>query len=388
MLDFSHSPLFDNHCHPIDPRKATLTPERLAREFYHGLSDEPAAPGQPWDASAEVWSNITNLGVVQTMVCQLASVLGCEPELEAVAAARNQLTAQSYQAYINRLYRDARIIATVVDSDLPQDSPVLNMIPGRIMRLFQMGPVLQQELKAADSYPALARAYQDRLERAIRHDGFVGVKAHLAEEVGFGVDAVSPAEAASAFAAAKTGDAAAYKRLYVACFVQTMLLCQELGVPVHVHSGITGGLWQGPIGNADPFLLVPLIRRPDLLKTRLVFLHGGYPWIQHAAAVAHALPNVWVDLGWTTPWISLRLAECYRDLIGMAPLSKLLVGSGGHGTPEIAWLAAKTAKIAVREALSDAVRQGMLVETQAERIGQMILHGNGERLYGLATSGE
>jgi hypothetical protein len=45
-------------------------------------------------------------------------------------------------------------------------------------------------------------------------------------------------------------------------------------------------------------------------------------------------------MGWTTPWVSLRIAECYRDVIGIAPLSKLMIGSGCHGTPEIAWLAA------------------------------------------------
>jgi hypothetical protein len=33
-----------------------------------------------------------NMGVVQTMVCQLARVLGCLPELEAEAAAGNRCT--------------------------------------------------------------------------------------------------------------------------------------------------------------------------------------------------------------------------------------------------------------------------------------------------------
>ncbi len=68
----------------------------------------------------------------------------------------------------------------------------------------------------------------------------------------------------------------------------------------------------------------------------------------------------------------------------MAPLSKLMVGSGGHGTPEIAGLAAKTAKIALREALAEAVRLELLSEGQAERAGRLILHDNAARLYGLS----
>ena len=119
------------------------------------------------------------------------------------------------------------------------------------------------------------------------------------------------------------------------------------------------------------------------MQTRVVLLHGAYPWIQHAAAVAHALPHVWVDLSWTTPWIALRLVECYRDVIGMMPLSKLMIGSGGHGTPEIAWLAAKTAKIALKDALGDAVRRRLLDQRHAEKMGRMILHDNAAHLYDL-----
>jgi hypothetical protein len=32
-----------------------------------------------------------------------------------------------------------------------------------------------------------------------------------------------------------------------------------------------------------------------------------------------------------------------------------MIGSGGHGTPEIAWLAAKVAKTALAEVFQDAV---------------------------------
>jgi predicted TIM-barrel fold metal-dependent hydrolase len=60
------------------------------------------------------------------------------------------------------------------------------------------------------------------------------------------------------------------------------------------------------------------------------------------------------------------------------------VGSGCHDIPEIAWLAAKTAKIGLAEALGDAVRMGLLTLRQAEQTARMILHDNAARLYGLA----
>ena len=192
-------------------------------------------------------------------------------------------------------------------------------------------------------------------------------------------------EAERIFPAAKTGDGEAFKRLYIAVWLATMLQCQELKIPLHIHTGFTGGLWNGPIANTDPFLLTPILRQPRFLQTRVVLLHAGYPWIQHAGAMAHAFPHVWVDIGWTTPWISLRIVECYRELIGMAPVSKLMIGSGGHGSPEISWLAAKTAKIALGEVLSDSVRLGLMAEKDAERVGRMILYDNAARMYGLPS---
>jgi hypothetical protein len=60
-----------------------------------------------------------------------------------------------------------------------------------------------------------------------------------------------------------------------------------------------------------------------------------------------------------------------------------MTGSGGHGTPEIAWLSAKTTKIALEHVLEDNVTLGLLDSKQAKQIGQMILHDNAARLYDL-----
>ena len=61
-----------------------------------------------------------------------------------------------------------------------------------------------------------------------------------------------------------------------------------------------------------------------------------------------------------------QLAECYRDVMAWAPLSKIVIG-GGHGTPEIVWSAAKTAKIALLEVMEDTVRLGLMTEVQTEK---------------------
>lgn len=391
MLDFRACPVVDNHCHVLEPEKRTIEPIWLAREFFHGIADIPT-PGvskaKLWGASDDLNLHFRHMGVVLTAINHLSALFGCPTDLDAVTAERNRRTAEAgLGGYAKMLYEDAGIVASVMDSGLPLNDPILDLTPGRKLRLLQMDPLVKRLLGSCDSYSELLRSFQDAVDRAIRRDGFVGIKAHPAELIGLGTPAVEADEAARIFPAAKAGDAEAFRKFYMAVWLATMLQCQDLKIPLHIHTGHTGGLWDGAIANADPFLLVPILRQSRFLQTRLILLHGGHPWVQHAGAMAHTFPHVWVDLGWATPWNAQRIVECYRDAISMAPLSKIMVGSGGHGTPEVSWLAAKTAKIAIGEVMTDAVRLGLMSPKDAERTGRMILHDNAARLYGLPCEG-
>ena len=387
MPDFSQCPVIDDHCHVLEPEKKTLEPIWLAREFFHGIADTPiagVAKSKLWGATDELLLHFPHMGVVLTAVCQLAKLFGCEPTLEAVTAERNRRTAEKgFAGYAAMLYEDAGIACSVMDSNLPINDPILDLTPGPKLRLLQMDPLLKSLIPSSASYGELLRSFQGAVEKSIRQDGFVGIKSHLGELVGFGFPQVEADEAARIYPAAAAGDEGAFKKLYMAVWLATMLQAQELKFPIHVHTGITGGLWNGAVADCDPFLLVPILRQPRFLNTRLVLLHAGHPWMQHAGMMAHTFPHVWVDLGWTTPWASQRIVEVYRDVISLAPLSKIMIGSGGHGSPEVSWLAAKTAKIALGEVLTDCVRLGLMAEQDALKTGRMILHDNAARMYGL-----
>ena len=389
MLDFKQYPVVDNHCHVLEPEKQTIEPIWLAREFFHGIGDTPI-PGvtksRIWGATDDLRFHFTHMGAVLTMVCQLSKLFGCEPELSTVTTERNRRTAElGLAGYAKMLYTEARIVCSVMDSSLPINDPILDLTPGQKIRLLQMDPLLMKLMKSCSTYPMLLRSFQEAVEKAIRQDRFAGIKSHLGELVGFGAPQVEADEAARIYPAAAAGDGEAFKKLYMAVWLETMLQAQELKFPIHIHTGITGGLWNGPVVNTDPFLLVPILRQPRFLLTRLVLLHAGHPWMQHASMMAHTFPHVWIDMGWTTPWTSQRIVECYRDVIGLTPLSKLMIGSGGHGTPEVSWLAAKTAKIALGEVLTDSIRLGLMTEKDAERAGRMILHDNAARMYSLKS---
>jgi predicted TIM-barrel fold metal-dependent hydrolase len=387
MPDFNQCPVVDNHCHVLEPEKKTVEPTWLAREFHHGIGDTPiagVAKTKLWGATDDLNFHFPHMGVVLTAVCRLAGFFGCEPTLETVTAERNRQTASvGLAGYAKLLYEDAGIVCSIMDSNLPINDPAIDLTPFLKLRLLQMDPLLNNLLKSSDSYAKLLRSFQDAVERSIRQDGFVGIKTHLGERVGFGAPQVEADEAERIYPAAAAGDIVAFKKLYMAVWLATLLQAQDLKFPVHLHTGITGGLWNGPVADTDPFLLLPILRQPRFLKTRIILLHAGHPWMQHAGMMAHTFPHVWVDMGWTTPWASQRIVEVYRDVISLAPLSKIMIGSGGHGSPEVSWLAAKTAKIALGKVLSDSVSLGLMAEVDAERTGRMILHDNAARLYGL-----
>ncbi|MHB1318713.1 MAG: hypothetical protein ACYCYF_08870, partial [Anaerolineae bacterium] len=160
-MDLSRVPVIDNHCHTSTLKKTTLEPLSLAQEFYHGLGDslDPSGRSAKGLVSTARQEDIAQFGVVHTLVAQLATLLECEPTLQAVTAERNRRTEAGLLAYAQMLYRDAGIVGTVVDSDLPPGAPDFDLTPGRILRLYQMGPAIDRALAASGSYDALREAY-------------------------------------------------------------------------------------------------------------------------------------------------------------------------------------------------------------------------------------
>jgi len=163
MIDLTTFPVIDHHCHPYDPDKAILEPELLAREFFHGMGDIPNQKvPKAWGATEELRHHFRNMGIVNTMVCQLSRVFNCPADLDAVAHERNRRASDDFAAYVRLLYEDAGIVGTVLDTGLPKNDPLLDLIPGTKLRLFQFEPPLQKLLRKAESYQELLQDFQAR----------------------------------------------------------------------------------------------------------------------------------------------------------------------------------------------------------------------------------
>jgi uncharacterized protein len=381
MFDFKNLPFYDNHTHDVSLDADHITPFDLSIQFLHGFRDVPPADENgKLGASEELRYHVSQLGVVKTLVNYMAQKFGCEATLEAVVKARNKKTKGNLKEYIGELYREENIIGTTVDLGWPIGDQRLDAFGVRVFRLFRMDPCYDEVMERASSYDQLKTEYENAIRSAVA-EGFIGIKCHVAERFTFAVRTVEDDEARDAFSAAKSGDYRSREAVYFAIFCRTIHLCNELDIPLHIHSGNTGGAGNGMIHNCDPLLMCPFLNDAQYFSTKIMFLHSNYPNIRNAALMAHIYPHVWVDFAWVLPWISLQFKQILREVMGVAPHSKITFGSGQHGIPEIAWMAAKVAKSSLAEILQEYVDSGLLSVGQAQETAEMLLSGNAKRLY-------
>lgn len=387
MLDFSNVPFFDNHTHRIDVSNRTITPLDLGIAFMHGWG--PINPeDKPLGTSAEVPNctpeyaqHVMNLPVVKVCVNLLAKRFDCEATPEAVVAERNKRTSIDGYGYAKSLYEDGKIIGEMVDDGAPFGDPALQCFPTIIYRLFQMDSFVRSLLKACSNYEELKVAF-DKGVRERLAEGFIGLKSHVLEIRSQPIRVIEDREAAASYEKAQAGDKLAFEDIYLAIFEHVLIMTQELGFAVHVHTGCTGNP-NDLQTNTDPFAIAPLMRDHRYYRGRIVFLHGNPPDFRHDAWVTHCYPNVWMDLGWSLPWLSLNMEQIIDEVLGMAPSTKVMLGTGQHNHAEMAWTAAKVAKISLANVLNRKVESGLLSEQQAYEIGEQLLYKNASLLYGL-----
>ena len=387
MFDFTSMPFFDNHTHRINVDNRAITPLELAIAFVHGWG--PVNPAdRPLGASAgidnctpEYERHVMNMGVVKVLINRLAMKFGCPADAESVVRERNRRVLEDGYGYAKSLYEEARIIGEVVDDGAPFESSELDCFPTRIYRLFQMDPFVRRLLAGSDSFGTLKAAF-DAGVRARLAEGFIGVKSHVLELCAHALRVVEDDEAKSAFESARAGNKPDFETVYLALFEHVLSLTQELNFTVHIHTGCTGN--PNDLKTVtDPYAMEPILRDHRYYAAHIVFLHGNPPDFGHDAWVCHAYPNVWMDLGWSLPWLSMNMESILEEVLSMAPHSKIMLGTGQHDHAEMSWLAATIAKTALANVMERQVARGLLSAEQAKETAEQLLYKNALWLYQL-----
>ena len=110
-----------------------------------------------------------------------------------------------------------------------------------------MEPTINRLIRENGSFVSVLLAYQEALDGAVRRDGFVGVKAHVAEEWALGLSQYHKERRGAAYRAAVARHPIAYRKVYIAILAATLLQCQEWECPSIFIAGRRVGCGTAPL---------------------------------------------------------------------------------------------------------------------------------------------
>jgi predicted TIM-barrel fold metal-dependent hydrolase len=115
-----------------------------------------------------------------------------------------------------------------------------------------------------------------------------------------------------------------------------------------------------------------------------VLLHASYPYVRELGYLAAIYPHVYADFGLANPHLAAGIPAVLRELLGLAPASKIVYSSDASAIPELFWLGARWGRWALRVVLEELVHLGALTMDEAWASARQILGANAARVYGVS----
>jgi hypothetical protein len=157
-------------------------------------------------------------------------------------------------------------------------------------------------------------------------------------------------------------------------------------VPVHFHSAVGIGDYFS-LRNGNPLNLENVLRDPRYKNVTFVLIHGGYPYTLEMIWLT-AAKNVYTDSSLMGYYVyPSELKNILKQWISLYP-EKIMFGSDAFpfneavGAEETFWLAVRSARTAVAEALAELVAENAITESKALEFAHMYLHDNAAKIYG------
>jgi predicted TIM-barrel fold metal-dependent hydrolase len=238
---------------------------------------------------------------------------------------------------------------------------------------------------AADSFDGFLDAYREALSD-LRGSGYVAMKSVIAYRSGLQIERVDRESAAAAFtpvheAARRAGRVRVEsKPLLDFLIVAAVEEAARQEVPIQFHTGL--GDPDLDLTKVDPAAL-RLLFADAYRAAPIVLLHTGYPYVRSMAYLAAMFPNVYADFGEVQLFVAGDLRQIVRELIGLAPASKILFSTDASLVPELYWLGAQAGRRAFGQVFDEHIADGLIDERTALGMAELILWRNAERIYGL-----
>jgi predicted TIM-barrel fold metal-dependent hydrolase len=378
-IDLSGIGVVDHHCHQWRHSAPDYTPETYRPLFTEG-NDGRIGEG----AASSLYYRWT--------IRELARVLGCEPEENAVLAARADVGREGLAA---KLMAEANIEGAIFDywytgrgGDLYTVDQMRDQIGGgwtkSAVRIESLLESLILDSADAGEVEDRFRAYLDR--DTLLAGGVVALKSIVAYRKGLQIGKPEQNEAYAYFpeakAAADQGSVRINDKAFLDYFLRIAIgWASENRFPIQFHTGYGDPDVYLPTGS--PIVMRDVLQDPAYRDAPLVFLHAAYPYVRELSYLASVYPNVYLDFGLAIPFVATEYEAILTQSLALAPTTRVLYSSDGFAVPEHAWFAAVHGRKALANVLAEFFERGMIGEQDQWQIADQILRGNAYRLYGL-----
>ena len=379
-VDLRHIPVVDNHCHGI----------LRSQDFedltgWRGAFTESTDPGMPRE-------HVGSTAFYRRLIRALSGFFGCEPDEEAVFAARKQMDTGELTG---ALLRAANVETLLLDTGFPPPEEVLpaDELGGlgdcRTEPMLRLEVLMERLLSRHDTLEEVREALAAALDD-VRGQGYVALKSIAAYRTGLDVREWTDDEAEASLGefrrAAGEGSARlAHKPLLETLLHVALSEAARQEVPVQFHVGYGDADTNLLLGN--PLHLRAVLENSDYRGVPVVLLHECYPYTREGGYLAAVYENVYLDLSYGIPLLGYgEMLSFTREALGVAPLSKLLYSSDGITVPELHWISAIDGRHVLGVALEELVAHDELSIPEAEAAGESVLRRNAIRLYGLSST--
>ena len=268
-----------------------------------------------------------------------------------------------------------------------QPAELAARLPCRVLPVLRLEALAQTLMVGHETFDTVLDAYSASVERA-RSDGFVALKSIIAYRTGLAARPTSRGEAAAAFGPAKERARRdgrvrlAAKPLNDYLLLRALEIAEREAMPVQIHTGF--GDADLDLREANPLHLRPLLESSRYANVPFVLLHASYPYVRELGYLAAIYANVYADVGLAIPHLAAEIPAMLRQLLGLAPSTKVVYSSDASQIPELFWLAARCGRRGLETVLDELIVLGALDGDEALAVGRRVLGGNAAGIYGLS----
>jgi len=377
-IDLSKFPIIDDHCHPF-------VQSRESKTFDNCFTLSLIPP---------ISRNTRNTLLFRIARNELIKHYNVNSSItdDELIKIRNEKYRTNPKAYVDKMFKEVNFESFLVDYGFPVMGERLskqeldwfhetaNTV--NVRRIHRVESTFHPLFEEKIGFDELESKYLAVLREEVEKKGTIAFKTVIAYHTGLNIQKTSKKQASQSYEQfiADPANRKAEKQVRDYLVLLAFELCLEYDIPIQMHSG-AGDAPMIDVKQSSPLLMHTILSDPHYQNVKIIFVHTAYPFVEEAGYLVNQYPNLYLDLSSMIPFSSIGIYPKLRQILEMAPFTKVLYGSDGFTIPEISWLGARLIKSVLAKVLEDLIGEGIIDESYAYQVASMILSENARSLY-------